>query len=73
MHHSDKDFIYYSFSPTNKFSLQRYIPITIHLQTPSYPQVRGRLNRSLFCRKMTSQKVSCRKIGKLGEEDVIKL
>ncbi len=69
----DKDFYYYSFSPTNKFSLQLYIPITIHLQIAFYPQVRGRLNRSLFCRKITSQQTSCRKIGKLGEIDVIKL
>lgn len=73
MHHFDKDFNYYSFRPTNKFTLQLYIPITIHLQTPSYPQVRGRLNRSLFCRKMTSQMASCRKIGKLGGVNVIKL
>lgn len=58
---------------TNKFTLQLYIPITIHLQTPSYPQVHDRLNRSLFCRKMTGQTASCRKIGKLGEENVIKL
>jgi hypothetical protein len=48
---------------TNKFTLHLYIPITIHLQTRFYPQVRGRLNRSLFCRKMASQKASCRKIG----------
>lgn len=73
MHHFDKDFIYYIYTRTNKFTLQSYIPITIHLQTPSYPQVRGRLNRSLFCRKMTGQMAGCRKIGKLGEEDVIKL
>lgn len=65
--------IYPIIAKINKIILQVYIPITFHLQTPFYPQFHGRLNRRLFCRMITFYRISCRKIRKLGEVDVIKL
>ncbi len=55
MHVFTQDLIYSNFISINIFPLHLYIPITIHLQTAYHPQIHGRLNRSLFCRKMTSQ------------------
>lgn len=65
--------IYPIIAKINKIILQVYIPITFLLQTAFHPQLHVRLNRRLFCRMITFQRICCRKIRKLGEVDVIKL
>jgi hypothetical protein len=60
-------FIYSSFVSINIFPLHHYIPITIHLQKAFYPQVHGRLIRSLLCRKMAGENGWLSKNRKLGE------
>jgi hypothetical protein len=67
MHVFYKGFYYSIFVSINIFPLHLYIPITIHLQTAFYPQVHGRLNRSILCRKMTGQNGWLSKNRKLGE------
>lgn len=67
MHVFTKDLFYSIFVSIKLFLLHLYIHITFHLQKAFYPQTHGSLNRSLFCRKIASQRGKLSKNRKLGE------